>query len=83
MPNASDSTESLFQRTKRLLRERGELSLREIAAGAGVGHQWLRSVVYDAIEEPGVTKLEKVHDYLVEYRAAKRFRTRGREASAS
>jgi transcriptional regulator with XRE-family HTH domain len=76
MPNVTDSTESLLDRTKRLLRERGDLSLREIAEGAGVGHQWLRSIVYEAIEEPGVTKLEKVHNYLVEYQAAKRFQER-------
>lgn len=83
MPNAPDATESLLAKTKRLLQERGELSLREIAHGAGVGHQWLRSLCYGAIAEPGVTKLEKVHNYLTEYNAAQRFKLRQGEARAS
>lgn len=76
MANAPDVTESLLAKTKRLLQERGDLSLRQIAQEAGVGHQWLRSLCYGAIEEPGVTKLEKVHNYLTEFRAAERFKQR-------
>lgn len=76
MPDVANSTESLLGRTKKLLEERGELSLRQIAEGAGVGHEWLRSLCYGAIEEPGVTKLERVHNYLTEFRAAERFRQR-------
>lgn len=82
MRSASDATESLLTKTKRLLQERGDLSLREIAQGAGVGHQWLRSLCYGAIKEPGVTKLEKVHNYLIEYRAALRFKDRPVEVRA-
>ena len=76
MRNATDATESLLNRTKKLLEERGELSLREIAKGAGVGHQWVRSLVYGRIRDPGVTRLEKLHDFLYDYRAARRFQHR-------
>ena len=64
MPKTSDSTESLLTRTKNLLDQRGELTLRQIAEGAGVGHEWLRGLVYGAINDPGVMRLEKLHDYL-------------------
>lgn len=78
MQSAPDSTESLVTRTKKLLRERGEVSLREVADGAGVGHEWLRSFFYRGrIQDPGVTRLEKLHNYLAEYHAARRFRERG------
>ena len=83
MPDVADTTESLLARTKKLLTQRGDLSLRQIAQGAGVGHEWLRSLVYGAIEEPGVTKLEKVHNYLVDYQAAQRFAHRQPEARPS
>lgn len=71
-----DSAESLLSRTKRLLDERGELSLREIADGAGVGHQWVRSLVYNRIKDPGIKRLEKLHAFLTEYHAARRFQHR-------
>lgn len=64
MPRAVHATESLLVRTKKLLDERGELSLREIAEGAGVGHQWVRSLVYGRIHDPGITRLEKLHAFL-------------------
>ena len=81
MPEVVDTTESLLTRTKRLLADRGELSLREIAEGAGVGHEWLRSFAYgDRIKDPGVTRLEKLHNFLTEYQAAKRFQQRQTEA---
>ncbi len=84
MRNVADSTESLLTRTKRLLAERPtELSLREIAEGAGVGHQWVRSLVYGAIKEPGVTKLEKVYGFMLDYHAARRFRDKRSEPRAS
>lgn len=84
MTSVPDSTESLLDRTKKLLDGRGELTLREIAEGAEVGHEWLRSFLYgDRIREPGVLKIERVHNFLVEYQAARRFQQRAEEARAS
>lgn len=83
MTNVSDSTESLLSRTKKLLQDRGELNLRQIADGAEVGYEWLRSFAYgERIKDPGITRLEKLHNFLAEYQAAKRFRKR-EEARAS
>ena len=82
MAELLDQTESLLVRTKRLLECRGNLSLREIAEGAGVGHEWLRSLAYGAIKDPGVLRLEKLHAYLVEYQAARRFNERQESAPA-
>lgn len=73
MPKAADATESLLSRTKTLLDMRGDLTLRQIADGAGVGHQWLRGLVYGAIKDPGITRLEKLHAFLSDYVAAQRF----------
>jgi transcriptional regulator with XRE-family HTH domain len=72
----SDSTESLLSRTKKLLEQRGELSLREIAEGAGVGHQWVRSILYTKDPNPTIKPLEQLYAYLVELHAAKRFEKR-------
>lgn len=84
MPDVSNSTESLLSRTKKLLAQRGALTLREIAEGAGVGHEWLRSFVYgDRIKDPGVTRLEKLHNFLTDYHTAKRFNERKPESRAS
>lgn len=73
MPKAADETESLLTRTKALLKQRGDLTLRQIADGAGVGHQWLRGLAYGAIKDPGITRLEKLHAFLSDYVAAQRF----------
>lgn len=80
MTDGSNSTESLLSRTKKLLDQRGKTSLREIATGADVGYEWLRSVVYDKdgnrIDDPGVKRVEKLYNYLIELYAAKRFQER-------
>lgn len=73
MPKVADATESLLTRTRSLLEQRGDLTLRQIADGAGVGHQWLRGLVYGAIKDPGISRLEKLHGYLSDYIAAQRF----------
>lgn len=70
-----DATESLLTRTKKLLGD-VDLTLREIAAGAGVGHEWVRKIVYGGIDDPGVKRLEKLYAFLAEYHAAKRFQQR-------
>lgn len=77
MTDGANSTESLLTRTKKLLDQRGELSLREIAEGAGVGHEWVRSIAYEGrIVDPGISRLEKLHNFLVDYHAARRFKER-------
>ncbi len=76
MESEHDSTESLLDRTKKLLDQRGEASLREIADGAGVGHEWVRSLAYGRSENPGIKPLEKLHNFLTEFHAARRFKSR-------
>jgi hypothetical protein len=49
-------------------------SLREIAEGAGVHLEWLKSVCYGTIQDPGVTRLEKLLRYLEDLEAARRVR---------
>ncbi len=73
MADNRNATESLLERTKRLLEERGDLTIRQIAAGANVGYEWLRKLIYEGIESPGVDRIERVHNYLADARAAKRF----------
>jgi transcriptional regulator with XRE-family HTH domain len=81
MTGVSDSTESLLSRTKKLLDQRGELSLREIAEGAGVGHEWVRGLTYGAIKDPGISRLEKLHNFLTDYHAAQRFQQRSAQSA--
>ena len=44
--------------------EKSKLGINEIARGSGVGSRWLRMIVNNEIKEPGITKLEKVRDFL-------------------
>lgn len=83
MASVLDLTESLLDRTKRLLKERGETSLREIAEATGINEHWLRSFSCDRADNPGIQRLEKLHNYLAEYHAAKRFRERQAETRPS
>ena len=78
-----DTTESLLDRTKKLLADRGDTSLREIADGADLGLEWVKSIAYGRSDNPGVKPLEKLYSYLVEFHAAKRFKQRSAEARAS
>lgn len=55
--------ESLLARTYRLL-DGLNLTYREIAEGAQVDKNWVAKFVQRAIEEPGVTKVQRVHDFL-------------------
>ncbi len=82
MAQETDSTESLLDRTKRLLDARGSTSLREIAEGAEVSVDWLRSISCGRATNPGIQLLEKLYAYLVEFHAAKRFAAK-RIASAA
>jgi len=53
----------LLQRTYDLM-EASKLRQREIAAGAGVKLDWFRKFMQRRIPEPGVTKVQAVHDFL-------------------
>jgi hypothetical protein len=59
-----DSVEPLLARTYRLLDASG-LSYRAIAAGSGQDVNWVAKFVQRAIGEPGVSKVQAVHDFLV------------------
>ena len=83
MAIVSDLTESLVDRTKKLLAERGDASLREIADATGISEHWLRSFSCGRANNPGTPRLEKLHNYLLEYHAARRFQQRQDEARAS
>lgn len=83
MASVLDLTESLLARTKILLKERGDTTLREIAEATGISEHWLRSFSCDRAENPGVQRLEKLHNYLIEYHAAKRFKERQAETRAN
>lgn len=84
MTQVDDSTESLLTRTKKLLLEPRDLTLREIAEQTGVSYEWLRSVRYRPPGKlnPLAAPLERVHSFMVEYLAARRFQRRTDEARA-
>jgi transcriptional regulator with XRE-family HTH domain len=84
MASVPDLTESLVDRTKKLLKAvRGKLSLRELAEQTSINEHWLRSFACGRADNPSVQRLEKLHNYLTEYHAAQRFRERREEARAS
>ncbi len=78
-----DLTESLLDRTKKLLDARGDMSLRQIAEETGINEHWLRSFSAGRADNPGVQRLEKLHNFLAEYLAAQRFQRRQSEARPS
>lgn len=67
--------ETLLSRTQRLLEESG-LTYRQIAAGAVVDMEWLAKFKQNRIGEPGVNKVQRVHDFLVMSVATKTPRSR-------
>ncbi len=44
----------------------------EIARHANVGFEWLKKLEAGAIEEPGVRRIQRLHDYLATRRSAVR-----------
>ena len=56
-------TENLLERTYRLLDD-SDLTYAQISAGAGVDINWLSKFKQRAIGEPGVSKVQGVHDFL-------------------
>ena len=62
-------TPSLLSQTREMLRQvygRGSngLTAKEIAAGAGVGVKWLEGFVQERTKDPGVTRVQRLHDFL-------------------
>ena len=55
--------EPLLARTYRLL-DIVDVSYGEIAAGAQVDKNWVAKFVTRSIDEPGVNKVQRVHDFL-------------------
>jgi hypothetical protein len=55
----------LLSKTRSLL-ERSELSLREIAEGAGppVTYEWLKKFAGDYQSDPTITRVQTLHDFL-------------------
>lgn len=61
-----DDQAELLPATKRLLEQRAKrLSLRKISAGSGVNLHWLGKFVQGKFDDPGVKKIQKLHDYLI------------------
>lgn len=58
-------TQNLLERTYQLL-DSSELTYSEIADGAGVDINWLAKFKQRAIGEPGISKVQGVHDFLSE-----------------
>ncbi|MEN9417095.1 MAG: hypothetical protein RI988_715 [Pseudomonadota bacterium] len=72
------SNKSLLTETLEMIDQRGpDLSLREIAEGAGVGHEWLRKLVYSPPSDVGVRRVEAVFRFMSDYQAARRLAARG------
>lgn len=54
---------NFFLETRKMIKK-SNLTVDELATGAGVHRAWLWRVVTGRIQSPGVTKLQKVYDYL-------------------
>jgi hypothetical protein len=56
----------LLAKTRALLAQ-SDLSLRDIAAGAGepVTHEWLKKFAGDYQSDPTVTPVQRLHDFLL------------------
>ena len=61
-----DSVEPLLSRTQRLLKV-ARLSYGKIAEGSGLDKNWVAKFCQGNIGEPGVTKVQAVHDFLSTY----------------
>lgn len=58
----------LLSETYRLLgRVRGEMTLREIAQGAGVNYHWLGKFAQRAYSDPSVVKVQALHTFLASH----------------
>lgn len=65
---------SLLTRTQVLLQRRmnGEESLRQIAAmsGGAVDYEWLVKFASGKVKDPGVNRVQALHDFLAKSKAA-------------
>jgi hypothetical protein len=60
----------LHETTLQMLRDRPKgLNMRQIADDTGLGYDWLRSLNSGRIPNPGVQKIEKLHDYLAAHQS--------------
>lgn len=66
--------EPLLDKTYRLLGET-DLTYRQIASGAAVDMNWLAKLKQRAIAEPGVGKVQRVHDFLLAYQGIRASRS--------
>jgi transcriptional regulator with XRE-family HTH domain len=63
--------ETLLDRTMRLLKKhRATKSLREIAEASGIDREYLKALVAGRIADPGILKIQKLHDWLDLYERA-------------
>jgi transcriptional regulator with XRE-family HTH domain len=60
----TDAMESILERTYRLL-EKTDLSYLEIAEKTGLTKSWVAKFAQGAIDDPGVNKVELVHNLLI------------------
>ena len=63
------TTDPLLPRT-RLLLNKTDLPLTEVARQSGVGYEWLRKFAADDIPNPGVTHVQRLHDFLAKQQVA-------------
>ena len=55
---------TLLEDTQRLLKS-AKTPRREIARGAAVGNEWLAKFSQGRINDPGVRKVQRLHDFLL------------------
>ena len=60
---------TLLEATKMRLAAQ-KLPLREVAAGSGVGYEWLAKFSQGRIGDPGVRKVQALHDFLASRESA-------------
>ena len=65
--NQTPTTGSLLERTMDLLAESladPTNSVSDVAAASGVGYEWLKKLKEGSIPNPGVIRVQALHDYL-------------------
>lgn len=68
--NNHSQMRSLYARTLGLLEETA-LTKKAISDGAGVQLRWLQNLVAGKYKDPGVNKVERVHDFLASHKAGR------------
>ena len=62
---------NLLDQTRALLASRGDTTLVEIAAGAGVDYSWLSKLSQGRIPDASVNRVQAVHDFLAQKQGAR------------